>query len=213
LPINQKRNSKLLPVSDVKDYLTKGAQIVDIREPESFAGGHIPNTFSIWKNGLPTYALWMLNYEDPIVLIKGTHQELDQGIRYLIRLGFDNIVGYLKGFRNWYLEGEKYRNTDVWSVHELNEHLDDEDLFILDVRTNHSVQENGKIKGSNHIFLGNIPERLADIPKDKTIALYCDAGFKTFTGVSYLLKNDYKKVIAVLGSMDAWQNAGYPVDE
>jgi len=202
-----------LTVEEVKEFLTKDVQIVDIREPESFAGGHIENTLSIWKNGLPNFALWMLDYERPIILIKSTHQEIHQSIRYLIRLGFDNIIGYLQGFRNWYMAGENYHETKVWSVHELKKHLDDEDLFVLDVRTNHSVIENGQIKGSNHIFLGNLPQRFNEIPKDKKIVVYCDSGFKTFTGVSYLHEKGFNDVIGVFGSMSAWKNAGYPVKE
>ena len=202
-----------LTVEEVKEYMTKDIQIVDIREPESFAGGHIENTLSIWKNGLPTFALWMLDYEKPIVLIKSTHQEINQSINYLIRLGFDNIIGYLQGFRNWYMAGENYHETKVWSVHELKKRLDDEDLFILDVRTEHSLKENGQIKGSKHIFLGNLPERFNEIPKDKRIIVYCDSGFKTFTGVSYLHEKGFKDVIGVFGSMSAWINAGYPIKE
>ncbi|MHA1170561.1 MAG: MBL fold metallo-hydrolase, partial [Candidatus Heimdallarchaeota archaeon] len=190
-----------LTVEELKDYMTKDVQIVDIREPESFAGGHIENTLSIWKNGLPTFALWMLDYEKPIVLIKSTHQEINQSINYLIRLGFDNIIGYLQGFRNWYTAGENYHETKVWSVHELKKNLDDEDLFILDVRTNYSVKENGQIKGSKHIFLGDLPQRFKEIPKDKRVIVYCDSGFKTFTGVSYLHEKGFKDVIGVFGSM------------
>ena len=202
-----------LTVEELKDYMTKDVQIVDIREPESFAGGHIENTLSIWKNGLPTFALWMLDYEKPIVLIKSTHQEINQSINYLIRLGFDNIIGYLQGFRNWYMAGENYHETKVWSVHELKKNLDDEDLFILDVRTNYSVKENGQIKGSKQIFLGDLPQRFKEIPKDKRVIVYCDSGFKTFTGVSYLHEKGFKDVIGVFGSMSAWKNAGYPINE
>lgn len=202
-----------LTVEEVKEYMSKDIQIVDIREPESFAGGHIENTLSIWKNGLPTFALWMLDYEKPIIIIKSTHQEINQSINYLIRLGFDNIIGYLQGFRNWYMAGENYHETKVWSVHELKKNLDDEDLYILDVRTEHSLKENGQIKGSKHIFLGNLPQRFNDIPKDKKIIVYCDSGFKTFTGVSYLHEKGFKDVIGVFGSMSAWKNAGYPIKE
>lgn len=60
--LNKSVQPKALTIDEVKDYMNKGAQIVDIREPESYAGGHIPKTISIWKNGLPTYALWFLNY-------------------------------------------------------------------------------------------------------------------------------------------------------
>ncbi|NHJ84076.1 MAG: MBL fold metallo-hydrolase [Asgard group archaeon] len=201
-----------LTVEDVKKYITEGAQIIDIREPESFAGGHIHGSISIWKNGLPAYALWLLDYDKPIVLIKGTHQDIEQAIRYLIRLGFDYIIGYLPGFRNWYMAGERYEKTRVWSVHDLKDNLDDPNIFILDVRTGRHIKDNGRIKGSYHIFLGELQERLNEIPKDKKICVYCDSGFKSFAGVSFLLKNNYKDVIGIFGSMSAWTNANYPVE-
>jgi hydroxyacylglutathione hydrolase len=204
---------KALTVEEVKKYQADQVQIVDVREPESYAGGHIPNTINIWKNGLPTFAIWMLDYSRPIVLIKSVHQEIDLSIRYLIRLGFDNIIGYLNGFRDWYMQGEPFEKTNVWSVHELNDQLTNDDVFILDVRTSHNAEENGQIKGSNHIFLGHLSEQLDKIPKDKTICVYCDSGFKTFTGVSYLLKKGYKKVVGIYGSMSAWKNAGCPLED
>jgi len=109
--------------------------------------------------------------------------------------------------------GEKYNKTLVWSVYDLKERMEKEDIFILDVRTKHSVHDNGKIKGSNNIFLGELPERLAEVPKDKHIAVYCDSGFKAKSATSLLIKNGYKNVSSTLGSMSAWKNAGCPIEE
>ncbi len=201
-----------LSVKEVKQFIAQGAQIIDVREPESFAGGHIPNTISIWKNGLPTYALWLLSYDKPIVLIKSTHQDIEQSVRYLIRLGFDNIIGYLRGFREWYMNGEEISKTDIWSVHELYRNIDYDNIFILDVRTSRSIADSGKIKGSHHVFLGELSQRLAEIPMDKKICVYCDSGFKAKAGASMLIKNGYKNVASVFGSMTAWKNAGYPIE-
>ena len=201
-----------LSIKEVKQFMQEGAQIVDVREPESFAGGHIPNSISIWKNGLPTYALWLLSYDKPIVLIKSTHQDIEQSVRYLIRLGFDNIVGYLKGFREWYMKGEEHSKADVWSVHELYKKIDDKDLYILDVRTEQDVSKSGKIRGSHHIFIGELQGKLSEIPEDKKICVYCNSGFKAKAAASILVKNGYKNVASIFGSMTAWQNAGYPVE-
>ncbi|MCK9308476.1 MAG: MBL fold metallo-hydrolase, partial [Methanoculleus sp.] len=40
---------------ELHSLLDRKAQIVDIRSPTSFAGGHIPGTLSIWRQGLPLY--------------------------------------------------------------------------------------------------------------------------------------------------------------
>jgi len=53
--------------------------------------GHIPNTLNIWKNGLPAYAGWFLNYEEPIIIVDDNNGNIDELRRYLVRLGYDNI--------------------------------------------------------------------------------------------------------------------------
>ena len=59
---------KPLSMHEVKDCMARDAQVIDVRGPTAFAGGHIPNTLNIWKNGLPAYAGWFLNYEEPIII-------------------------------------------------------------------------------------------------------------------------------------------------
>ena len=202
-----------ITVKELKNHIQKGTQIVDVREPESFASGHIPNSISIWKNGLPTYGLWLLSYDKPIVLIKSIHQDIEQSIRYLTRLGFDNVVGYLSGFRKWYMSGEKYNKTINWSVHDLYQNRENKDLLILDVRTERNISDSGKIKNSRHIFLGELTKRLDEIPKDKQICVYCDSGFKAKSAASILMKNGFKNVASILGSFAAWENAKYPIEK
>ncbi|MFW9923544.1 MAG: rhodanese-like domain-containing protein, partial [Candidatus Thorarchaeota archaeon] len=116
-------------------------------------------------------------------------------------------------FRNWYMSGEEFAKTTVWSVHDLYRHLDDKDLFILDVRTRRNVETDGKIRGSNNVFLGELPNRLTEIPKDKKICVYCDSGFKAKSAASILIKNGYSNVASVFGSITAWINAGCPLEE
>ena len=40
---------------EIRSLLDRKAQIVDIRSPTSFAGGHIPGTLNIWRQGLSLY--------------------------------------------------------------------------------------------------------------------------------------------------------------
>lgn len=82
---------------EIRSLMDRGVQVVDIRSPTSFAGGHIPGTISIWRQGLPLYMGYYLNYEDPIVLVDDFNLDLDHVVRHFVRLGYDNIAGYLAG--------------------------------------------------------------------------------------------------------------------
>ncbi len=201
---------KVLKVNEFKRLNKSGAQIFDARKPTSYGGGHMPQILSIWKEGVPAFAGWMLNYQDPIVIVDEDGQSIDEVRRYLVRLGYDNIYGYLGGgFPQWYLHAEPIEKLELWSVQELKEKQYDKSLFILDVRKI-TDWENGYIKRAHHIYLGHLKDKLDEIPHNKKLVIYCDAGNKSTIAGSILLRNGYKDVATVLGSMNAWRKAGYP---
>jgi hydroxyacylglutathione hydrolase len=132
-------------------------------------------------------------------------------MRYLVRLGYDNIFGYLaNGVTSWSVSGEDIEIVDTWSVHKLKEHLKDESIFLLDVREIGEF-EDGYIEGAHHIYVGYLTKRLKEVTKDKYIVVYCDTGKRASIATSVLKMNGYKRVANVLGSIKAWKRAGYPL--
>ena len=198
----------------MQEYVQKGAQIVDIRSPTSFAAGHIPGSLSIWRAGIPAYAGWYLNYNDPIVLVDDFSLDLGEVIRHFVRLGYDNLSGYLSGgFPAWSRSGGEISRIGAWSVKKLHEKPGRQDLFVLDVRDIANREKYGFIPGSSHIYAGELPEESGKVPKGKKIVVYCDAGYKGGLAASYLRKSGYDDVANILGGMGAWLNAGYPVEK
>ena len=202
---------KPLSIREVKELMARDAQVVDVRDPTAFAGGHIPNTLNIWNDGLPAYIGWFLNYEQPIIIVDNNNNQIDELKRYLIRLGYDNIYGYLSGgFPVWFKGSGDFETVKTWSVHDLLPNMGKESLFILDVRKeNDWIKEH--IDGSHNIYIGILKENLEKVPKDKHIVVLCDTGYKASIGTSILKMNGYKNVTNVLGSMMSWKKAGYPI--
>lgn len=202
---------KPLGIHELKDLMARGAQVVDVRDPAAFAGGHIPNTLNIWKKGIPAYVGWFLNYERPIIVVDENNNNIEELKRYLIRLGYDNIYGYLSGgFPVWFKGSGDFETVNTWSVHDLLPNMGKESLFILDVRKrNDWVKE--RIDGSYNIYVGELKDNLDQVPKDKDVAVLCDTGYKASIGSSILKMNGYKNVTNIMGSMTAWKKAGYPV--
>jgi hydroxyacylglutathione hydrolase len=52
----------------------------------------VPLSLSIWLDGLPSFVGWLMPYEKPILLVKETDDPM-QVVRYLVRLGYDELVG------------------------------------------------------------------------------------------------------------------------
>ena len=197
-----------------KDEMEKGAVVIDTSQPAAFGGAHIKGSYSIWLEGLPAFAGWVLSYDKPILLVLEDQCHAERAMRYLIRAGYDHIAGYLKGgVEGWYNAGFPIQGLSLLSVHELNQKIrQGEDLVILDTRGQDEWNE-GHIEGALHIYVGHLQERLAEVPRDKPIAVLCKTGHRAGLGASILLRAGYPRISNVLGSMKAWIAAGFPVTD
>jgi hydroxyacylglutathione hydrolase len=202
----------LLTPADFRKHMEKGAVVVDTSLPPAFGGAHIQGSYSIWLEGLPNFAGWLLPYDKPVLLVLEDQNQLEKAVRYLIRLGYDNIAGFLKeGVEGWYNAGFPVENLPLLNVFQLKEKLDRrEDLFVLDVRRQ-DEWDRGHIQGALHIFAGEVEQRLNEIPRDKPVAVHCSVGHRAGIAASVLLRAGYKTVYNVLGSTTAWRHAGFPL--
>jgi len=203
--------SPLTP-TEFKEAMEKGAVVVDASEPAAFGGAHIKGAYSIWLEGLPVFAGWVLSYDRPILLVLEDEGHMGKAVRYLIRAGYDRIEGYLKGgTESWYNAGFPVESLPLLSVHHLKDKLDhSEELVVLDTR-GQDEWETGHIKGALHIYVGHLEKRLAEVPTDKPVAVICNVGHRAGLGASILLRAGLSQVYNVLGSVEAWVAAGYPV--
>jgi len=70
----------------------------------------------------------------------------------------------------------------------------------------------GHTPGAMPIMLGLIADRVAEIPKDKPILLYCHSGHKSGIAPSILCKTGITNVINLSGGINEWIKAGLPIE-
>lgn len=203
----------LAPI-EFKREMEKGAVVIDASEPPAFGGAHIRGSYSIWLEGIPAFAGQVLPHDRPVLLVSEDERHIDKAVRYLIRGGYARIAGYLKGgIESWYNAGFPTENLPLLSVDQLKDKLEqDEELIVLDVR-GQDEWDSGHIKGAIHIHIGHLAQRLAEVPRDKPVAVICRVGHRAGLGASILLRAGYRNVFNVLGSMKAWVAAGFPVTD
>jgi hydroxyacylglutathione hydrolase len=203
--------SPLTP-AEFKAEMEKGAVVVDTSLPASFGGAHIQGSYSIWLGGIPSFAGWLLPYDKPILLVLEDPHHVEDLVRYLTRVGYDNIRGFLKdGIEGWYNAGFPTQNMPLLSVHELKARLDrGEDLVVLDAR-GEEEWKGGHIPGSMHIYVGQVEKRLSEIPRDRPVAVVCSVGHRAGIAASILQRSGFPKVYNTLGSVTAWRRAGFPL--
>jgi len=203
---------ELLSPEEFSEEMKGSAVVLDTRMPHSFGGAHIKGSLSIWLEGLPSFAGWVLPYDKKILLVTEEQEQLETAVRYLVRLGYDNVAGFLNGgIGAWYIDAQPVDGFNLISVHDLKDRLEKgETMFILDVRSDEEWEE-GHIQDATHIYVGHLEENLDKIPGDCRIIVYCGTGRRSNIAASILKKHGYNRIYNVLGSMTAWKSAGYEV--
>ena len=193
--------------------IANDATIIDTRMETCFGAAHISNSISIWLEGIPAFAGWFLTYDRPILLISES-KDIDRATRYLIRLGYDRLVGYLSGgILSWHTAGFESSSIKMMTVKKLCNNLDKKlDAMILDVRSEEELEKAGKIMNARHIHITQLLERLDEIPKDQTIYIFCGSGLRSMTAASILKRNGWDDLVVVLGGIAGWNSTTCPIE-
>jgi rhodanese-related sulfurtransferase len=82
---------------------------------------------------------------------------------------------------------------------------------LIDVREQSEYDE-VHIRGSVLIPLSELPARLAEVPEDRDVYVHCRMGGRSARAVDYLRTFGRPNAYNVTGGIDAWQDAGLPVE-
>jgi rhodanese-related sulfurtransferase len=83
-------------------------------------------------------------------------------------------------------------------------------LFLLDVRSVEEFAE-GHIAGAVNIPYDQVEARLAEVPKDKDVVLYCRSGRRAVIAADVLRSHRYPRLGHLEGDIQAWVAQGRPV--
>ncbi len=86
-----------------------------------------------------------------------------------------------------------------------------EGSFILDVREPSEFEE-GHIPLATLIPLGELADRLNELPKDRDIVVVCRSGNRSDKGRDILIEAGFPSVANMSGGMNAWKAANYPIE-
>jgi rhodanese-related sulfurtransferase len=84
-----------------------------------------------------------------------------------------------------------------------------EDAVILDVREPRELEQ-ARIEGTIDIPLGELVERLDEVPRDATVYVICHVGGRSAQATQYLEANGIDAV-NIDGGIVQWYRAGLPV--
>jgi hydroxyacylglutathione hydrolase len=208
-----------LALDAVRDLLDGGAVLVDARTPAAFATAHVPGSVSIPAgSSFGTWLGWVVDHDRPIALLLDRPEDADDLVRQALRIGYESIAGHLQGgFPRWMDAGLSIESSGRLTVDDLASALaggdgDEAAPFVIDVRQA-SEYEDGHVPGAIHVAAGSLPERLAELPRGRPIAVVCASGYRASVGSSLLEAAGFTDVAWVADGVPAWRAAGYEVEQ
>jgi rhodanese-related sulfurtransferase len=196
---------KPLDLDHVLELQTNGAQVLDVRDPGEFAGGHLRASINIGLHG--QYATWagtLLDRDRPIVVIAAPGGEGEAAMR-LARIGFHNVTGYLEGGMAALQDRDDLlAYTPQTSAATLERLIGAPDApYLLDVRAPGEWQQR-RIEGSVNIPLNKLSSRLNEIPRNRPIVVHCAGGYRSSAAGSLLQAAGFTRVAELSGGLAAW---------
>ena len=181
-----------------------GIKVIDMRNKVDFAKGFIPGSINIQhNNSLSTWAGWILNYQEQFTIVANA-DEMEEITRKLMRIGLDNIYGFISNVEDL---GIELQTADVIDLETFKTYLGKDDIQIVDLR-GLTEYNDGHIEGAEHIFVGTLQDNLDKFSKNKQVVIHCQSGDRAAIAYSILRRNDFDDVRNYSGGMKEWMTNG-----
>ena len=187
------------------------AVILDVRHQSEFVKGFIPRSIFVGLAGgfAPWVGALLVDVKQPLLLVVEDGLEEEAVIR-LSRVGFDNVIGILKGgFKSWTDSGKEIDKINTIEANKL-EVLGSPDVF--DVRKTTEFDA-GHVESAKSAPLDNLNNYLNGFPNNGDFYIHCAGGYRSVIANSILKKHGIHNGIDVLGGYGAIAKTEIPIAE
>jgi hydroxyacylglutathione hydrolase len=196
-----------LPVLGVDAFQRErndGATVIDTRPSPTWAAGHIPSALAIpLRPAFASWLGWLVEQGTPLAFVVGAEQDRAELVRQCHQIGYDNIVGELRGgMTAWAAAGLPVQTTPL-----VEPGLSGP--AVVDVRQD-SEFEVGHVPGVRHVELGDLPAVAGQL--EGVEAVMCALGDRATTAASVLERAGQPGVAVTVGGPPDWaRTTGQPL--
>ena len=194
-----------LDIAGFDQAVRDGAMIVDGRDPEMFAAGHLAGSINVGLNGrYAEFAGSVVPSDVDIVLVVDEGFEIEARNR-LARIGFDRVYGYVENpYAVMASHPDRVQRASRMTATEFEQRKGQIDgLQLVDIR-NPGEFALGTIEGATAIPVGQLPSRLDELDPDAPTVVFCAGGYRSSVGASVLRQAGFDDVSDILGGYGAW---------
>jgi hydroxyacylglutathione hydrolase len=210
------RRPPRLEIEELARALEGGATVVDTRPATDYAAAAIPGTLNIPAGrSFTTWAGWLLSYDRDFYLIVRDNRAdaVKELLRDLYGIGLDRVSGYAEAgaVEDWRGGGRPVHTLPAVDAAQVQQLLRDRGAVVLDVRAEGEWAA-GHLPGARHLPLGELDQRLDEIPRGGPIIVHCQSGSRAAIAASLLRARGYDDVRQYRGGFGEWRAAGHPVE-
>ncbi|MBX2950225.1 MAG: MBL fold metallo-hydrolase [Crocinitomicaceae bacterium] len=190
---------------------TSGALILDTRSDKEFYTGFIPQSVNIGLNGdfAPWVGALMVDVQQPILLVTDSGKE-EEAITRLSRVGFDHVLGYLKGgFSAWKESGKETDTVHRITAAQFAEEVNITGNKVVDVRKE-SEYAAEHVAEAYSKPLAYINDWIRDLDPGEHFYLHCAGGYRSMIAASILQARGYRNFTEIEGGFNAIALTGVP---
>jgi hydroxyacylglutathione hydrolase len=156
------------------------AVVLDTREPEDFANGHVPGAINVrlGSSGFPSRAAFVLDSETACVLVAASEADARRATRGLHAVGLFGVRGFMT-------DAEATEQLEPVTLDELERLLSNGRVELVDVREK-DERDGGYIPESLHIPYRRIGACVDDLRGRSPIVTICESGSRASTAASIL---------------------------
>ena len=202
-----------LGTAEMLTAISGGALVVDARDAQDFAAGHLTGALNVPADGrFAETAGMILQPADEVVVMAPDGRAQEVAVR-LARIGFDQVTGYVPdGETILAAHPELTSRGSRLTPRQLAEASTSPNApLVIDVR-NGAERDAGFIPGSLHIPLAQLHQRIQEIPADRPVVTYCAGGWRSSVAASMLRRHGNPDVSDLLGGFAAWTATHQPAN-
>lgn len=187
-----------------------GALILDTRANGEFAKGFVPQSVNIGLAGdfAPWVGALIADVKQPLLLVTDAGKE--EAVTRLSRVGFDNVLGHLKGgFETWQTSGKEIDAVNRISAEQFSKEVKIGESKIIDVRKE-SEYTAEHIEEAYSKPLAYINDWVKDINPSEHFYLHCAGGYRSMIAASILQARGYRNFSEVEGGFSAIAQTNVP---
>jgi glyoxylase-like metal-dependent hydrolase (beta-lactamase superfamily II)/rhodanese-related sulfurtransferase len=203
---------KDLPLVEPAEELTDPARfyVIDVREADDYAAGHIPGSVNIGLRGrFETWSGIMVPW-DAEKVVAGSPDEIREALYRLNRIGY---TARAVDVGAWQQAGLPLAANERIGPTQLHDEMEGESSpLVVDVRLpdEWTALRIGRVI---NIPLGHLAAEASLLDRGERIVTVCNSAYRSSLAVGVLERQGFTKVSSLAGGSEAWVEAGLPVQE